>query len=129
MQQNYSKIGGILSIVSGGLGCLSSLLVVFLAVIIGFSAGGTYYYDGYYEPDQIFMILMVIYGVCGVIGIILSALAITGGIFALKKKSWGLALAGSIAGVLTFMPCGIVAVIFTVMSKPEFNTAPGLQTV
>ncbi len=129
MQQNYAKIGGILSIVAGGLGCLGALALIAFAVVIGLYGGGTYYYNGYYEPDNVFTILMVFYVVGGLIGIIISALAVTGGIFAIKKKHWGLALAGSIAGVLAFLPCGIVAVIFTVMGKPEFDSIPATPAV
>ncbi len=125
MQQNYAKVGGILSIVAGGLGCLSALVVIFIAVAVGFfSNSEVYYNDRYASPDNFFIIMMVIYAVLGVIGILVSVLAIVGGVYGIKKKNWGLALAGSIAGVLAFFPCGVVAVIFTAMGKPEFETLP-----
>jgi hypothetical protein len=48
-------------------------------------------------------------------------LAIVGGAFALKKRHWPLALAGAIAGTITFFPCGIPAIIFVSLGKEEFS--------
>lgn len=123
--QNYAKIGGILSIVSGGLGCLGALMLILFAVFFGVFSSDIYYYDeGYYGPENILWIFSIIYGVGAVIGILISVLAVVGGIYGIKRKNWGLALAGSIAGVLTFFPCGVVAVIFTSLGKNEFTAAP-----
>jgi hypothetical protein len=127
--QNYSKVGGILSIVAGGLGCLGSAGFVLLAILFSiFATGDVYYHDYYNSPDFTFNILGVVYAIIGVIGILVSVLAIVGGVYGLKKKHWGLALAGAIAGIFTFFPCGVVAVIFTAMGKPEFDTAPVVHT-
>lgn len=53
---------------------------------------------------------------------LLGILAIVGGIYALQRKKWGLALAGSIAA---FFPpkwiLGIAAIVLTVLSKEEFE--------
>jgi hypothetical protein len=49
------------------------------------------------------------------------ALALVGGIYAVQRKKWGLALAGSVAA---FFPCGIfglVSVILLVLSGDEFE--------
>ena len=54
-------------------------------------------------------------------GLILGALDIIGGIFALKRKLWGLALAGAIATIFPFFPMGILAIIFVAMGKNEFT--------
>jgi hypothetical protein len=121
MQQNYAKIGGILSVVAGGIGCLGAVLVIFMAVLFGVLSRDAYYYD---EPESFLMVMMVVYIVCGIIGLVVSALAVIGGINGIKRKNWGLALAGGIAGVLAFFPCGVVAVIFTAMGKPEFDAQP-----
>jgi len=48
-------------------------------------------------------------------------LALTGGIFALQRKKWGLALAGSIVAILPFSLLGIAATILVVLSKDEFE--------
>lgn len=54
---------------------------------------------------------------------ILGILAIVGGVFALRRKVWGLALAGSIVSLfsLHFFILGIAAVVFTALSKNEFE--------
>jgi hypothetical protein len=53
----------------------------------------------------------------------LSALAIVGGIYALRRKKWGLALTGSIAALIVpwFWFLGIAAIVFTALSKSEFE--------
>jgi hypothetical protein len=129
MQQNNAKIGGILSIVAGSMGCVSALFMIAFAFFMGFVTRGEVYHGSYYSADDVLNIMMVVYVILGVIGIIISVLAIIGGIFSLRKKVWGLALAGAIAGVLTFFPCGVVAVIFTAMGKPEFELPPPPRTV
>lgn len=52
---------------------------------------------------------------------LLGALAIVGGVYALKRKIWGLALAGSIAAIFGSMPLGIAGLVLTVLSKKEFE--------
>jgi hypothetical protein len=129
--QNYARVGGILSVVAGGLGCLSAILLVFFAILVGvLSSGdilGNHYYS-YSSPDFALGIVAIIYGVFGFIGVLVSILAIIGGVYGIKKKNWGFALAGSIAGVIAFFPCGVVAVIFTAMGKPEFGIPPAVRT-
>ena len=64
------------------------------------------------------------------VGIILGLIAIVGGIFAIRRRAWGLALAGAICaivpphpwGFLIWTPIlGILAVVFVVSSKSEFG--------
>jgi len=66
------------------------------------------------------------------VGIVLGLIAISGGIFAIKRKVWVLALAGAICaivpphpwGFLIWTPVlGILAVAFVVSSKNEFSRA------
>jgi hypothetical protein len=54
---------------------------------------------------------------------ILGILAIVGGVYALLRKIWGLALAGSIAALFApwFWLLGIAAIVFTALSKNEFE--------
>jgi len=65
-------------------------------------------------------------GLGAVIGfplIILGIVAIVGGVFSLRRRVWGLALAGAICSL--FMSAvtilGILAIIFVAMSKKEFE--------
>lgn len=124
MMQNNARIGGILSIVAGGLGILGALMLILFAVLMGVLFNSEAVTHDRELADFPFYVFVIMYIVPGVIGILLSVLAIVGGIYGIKKKNWGFALAGAIAGVLTFFPCGVVAVIFTSLGKAEFNAPP-----
>ena len=63
----------------------------------------------------------VIVGAIGVSLIIFALIAIIGGVFALRKRTWGLALAGSIFALFCAWIFGIPAIVFTVMGKGEFQ--------
>ena len=52
----------------------------------------------------------------GVLGI----LSIIGGVFNLRRRIWGLALAGSIAATLLTLGGAVVSVILTTVSRDEF---------
>jgi hypothetical protein len=61
-------------------------------------------------------------GAIGVPAIILGIIAIVGGSYALKRRIWGLALAGAICAIVG--PAGllgILAIIFVSMGKGEFE--------
>ena len=54
--------------------------------------------------------------------IILGIIAIIGGSYALKRRAWGLALAGSICALLgPWAILGILAIIFVSLGKGEFK--------
>jgi len=119
----YATIGGVLSVVSGALGILSGLSMIafglFFKWIMMF--GEYTSYEDQISIDQMGTFFGVLYGIMGGFWVLFGVLALVGGIYALRKKLWGLALAGSIGGLLTCFPVGIVAVIFTAMAKPEFE--------
>ena len=52
--------------------------------------------------------------------LLIAVLALVGGIFAVQRKRWGWALAGSIAAIFSFILLGIPAVILIAISKNEF---------
>jgi hypothetical protein len=99
-----SLAAGIIDIAAGGFSLVSLLFVAIVMVVV---AG-----DG---EIPLFMALiplaMVIPGV----------LAVVGGIFALRRRSWVMALIGSIALVVTSSVPGIAAVVLTVMARDEFE--------
>jgi hypothetical protein len=108
------RVAGILNIVSGALALL--WFVILLAGILVTS--GTLGIPGTEAiPGFVSTILTVI----AVPTLIIGILALVGGIFALQKNSWGLVLAGAIASVLTFFVLGIIAIVFTVQAKEEFE--------
>jgi hypothetical protein len=64
---------------------------------------------------------------CGIIGCILSVFALIGGIVAVKRKSWGLAIMGGILGIFTIGPIflgsiiSLVGLILVAVSRKEFQ--------
>ncbi len=118
---NNSKVGGVLTIVSSSIGILCLIFTVFSILVTtnlsdyyhNYSGSMTYVeYQSFYHILVTFMLIF---------GVIFCSLALIGGIFALKKKLWGLALAGSIAALFIFFPCGIPAIIFVAMGNSEFK--------
>ena len=60
------------------------------------------------------------YTLIGATLIVLGVIAIVGGIYALRRRIWGLALAGSICALPLFI-LGIPAIIFVIRGKREFE--------
>lgn len=64
---------------------------------------------------------------CGIIGCILSVLTLAGGIVAVKRKAWGLAVIGGILGLFTIGPAligsilSLIGLIFLVMARKDFQ--------
>ena len=125
---NNAKVGGILSIVSGGFGVLGLAWMVLWIWMFNFmiTTPQTQYPMTPEFPQEMFYIMMIIYGGMGLIMALIGALGIVGGVYAIKKKHWALALAGAIAGTVTFFPCGIPAVIFVCLGKDEFTAGEQL---
>jgi hypothetical protein len=100
---------GILSIVAGAAELFFGIIYSSLSGLVG-SLSGT--------PE-----LSVIFGILGIPLIILGIVAIVGGIFSLRRRVWGLALAGAICSpfLLPVTILGILAIIFVAMSKKEFE--------
>jgi len=121
---NNAKVGGILSIVSGGFGVLIGGFYVLMIWMFNFMITSISQQPMDPEfPQEFFYIMAIIYGAIGLILALIGALGIVGGVYALKRKHWALALAGAIAGSVTFFPCGIPAIIFVSLGKDEFTVA------
>jgi len=56
----------------------------------------------------------------GIICFAFGVVAIIGGYFSLRRRIWGLALAGSIAALLTTLILGVLSIVFVSLSKREF---------
>ena len=53
--------------------------------------------------------------------ITLGIFTIIGGIYAIRARIWGLALAGAICAVFPAAPAGVLAIIFISITKREFE--------
>lgn len=113
-------VAGILDIISGAVGLVA---VVGLIIAIGVTGGSAYFPGKGAIPEFVPSLLTGI----AVPLAILSILSLVGGIYAVQRKIWGLALAGSIAAIfasiplLGGLPVGITATILTALSKNEFE--------
>jgi len=95
---------GILCIVAGTIAVISGIVVAVLGGI-----GGAFIGMGWLSA-------------VGAPLIILGTVTIVGGIYALKRRIWGLALAGSICALLgPWALLGILAIIFVSLGKVEFE--------
>jgi len=94
---------GILSIIAGAIGFLVGILVAAIGGAAGAAAG--------------------IFGleVIGAPLIAIGIVAIVGGYFAIRKRIWGLALAGAIFAIPCSWLLAIPAIVFVAMSKREFK--------
>ena len=104
---------GILSIISGCIGIGIGIYVAVLGEVIGGMAG-----------------LAGMGGLTGLIGIIgmlggaaigLGVVTLIGGIFTLRRKVWGFALASAILAIFCGGVLGILATIFVSMGRKEFS--------
>ena len=108
------RVAGILNIISGAVALLWFLMLLVGIVVTSGNIGipGT---------EAIPVFVSTILTIIAVPTLAIGVLALVGGIFALKKKSWGLVLAGAIASLLTFFVLGIIAIVFTAQAKDEFE--------
>ncbi|MCD6452920.1 MAG: hypothetical protein J7K77_01340 [Dehalococcoidales bacterium] len=59
--------------------------------------------------------------IIGIVVLVLGALALAGGISAIRRERWGLALAGSILALFVGGVMGILSIIFVSLGRKEFN--------
>ena len=115
-------VAGILDIVSGVFGIIATAILI---IVLGIGIGEWAWDIPKIEAIPAFL-PSLLWALTILLGIV-SVLALVGGIFALQRKMWGWALAGSIAAVfasipiLRYLPVGIVAIIFIAISKDEFD--------
>jgi len=100
---------GMLDFADGGLKCFLALVVAY-GIINQLS-----------EHDYEFLAgALFLMAVAAILGI----LAIVGGIFPLRGKSWAMALTGAIAAALTPSLLGVAALVLMVMARDEFERQP-----
>jgi hypothetical protein len=114
MQTNIQKtampvVAGILSLVSGSLRLLGVLGIIIASFFM--VDGGRF---ARVNPIVILSIVAVFLVITGV-------LAIVGGVYTLKRKNYGLSLAGAIAALLPFNLLGLASVVLLALSRKEFE--------
>jgi MFS family permease len=116
-----STVGGILSIVAGALGLLGGLTFLLVTAFASSIFNGSFGFNDLASSEEQFLTVMVVmYAAMGIIGLILGALGIVGGVVSIQRKRWGWALAGAIASSLSFLPLGVAAIVLVAMARTEF---------
>ena len=112
-------VAGILSIVSGVSRIIGSIIVTMILLFIPvYSSVGPGPVHGISIPGILSTVLIPI----AIFMFVTAILSLIGGIFAIQRKKWRLALTGSIAAIFGSTIIGILATIFTVMAKDEFES-------
>jgi formate-dependent nitrite reductase membrane component NrfD len=108
-------IAGLLCLISGAIGILGSLILIVLVNLMINSQDYLGQVAQYFRNPVIWMIFVLYFVFCGI--------AIAGGTLAIKRKVWGIALAGGICSLLTIWgySLGIASITFLVLSKSEFG--------
>jgi hypothetical protein len=118
-ETSKATVAGVCDIVAGICGVMGGIPLFVLAVV-GSSMLGSVPNPRFHILNLIPLALFVPLGLlCWLAGVA----AIAGGVAALNRRRWGLALAGSIAAVFGFFPVGVAAVVFTILAEPEFRAA------
>ncbi len=124
MQKTWKPIvAGILNIIAGVLSLLGALGVIIGSVLISVGSAPFLAYGwgdlAALGIDRYILIVIVWIGAFFLANV--GMWPLIGGIYALQRKKWGLALAGSIVAIFGLTLFGILATIFTAISKDEFE--------
>ena len=117
-------IGGILNIVAGGLNILGFFGIIVAIISLSYFElfpGFTTDFD-VFPPDVALGFIQSVLWAVAIYLLVTGVVPIIGGIYALQRKRWGLALAGAIVAILGSTPLGIAATVLIASSKNEFST-------
>ena len=101
---------GILTIIAGALQIIGGLALTLILPYFIVASG-----------SDVFKSAIIGIGALGIPIIVLGIIAIVGGIYAIKRRLWGLALVGAIIALAPSSILGILAIIFVAISKKEFT--------
>jgi len=125
-------VAGILSIGPGALCAFLSVYVVFGLHFIGAIKEDYASILGSVYPPEMVILFTSFLTIYMLFTLIIGILAISGGIFTLKRKCWPIALAGAIGTTIIFFPFffpfGIAAIILVSLAKNEFSAIRRLST-
>jgi len=111
---------GILNLVTGALSVMETIGIII--ALVAFDIVATSFYI---IPAQELELVLPLVNTILIGALILSILhaifPIIGGIYALKRRRWGWALAGSIIAIIAIFPFGIASTILVAIAKEEFE--------
>jgi hypothetical protein len=115
---------GVLNIISGILSLLGALCVFIATVFIGLVGRAPFVPATSLDFDAVGLGFNFVIFILAIIVFFLVAtgvVSLIGGICALQRKKWGLALAGSIVAILGASVLGVASTVLTIISKEEFK--------
>lgn len=101
-------VAGILEITAGGAALIFAFGLFIAGAVVGFIT-------------QMPLWLSTLIPMVAVPLIILGVLDLIGGVYALLRKAWGMALAGAVAALISSPLLGIIALVLAVISRKEFK--------
>ncbi len=102
-----SVVAGVCDMIGGAFGLIFGIMFIFSGALFQAQTGLAFFGGVAIVPG----ILLVIFGI----------VAIIGGLQAFKRKKWALALTGSILALFPNFGVGVLAIVFTALSKNEFE--------
>jgi hypothetical protein len=111
---------GILNIITGALNALAAM-----GLIIALIAVGNIDVMRFLPPEDapfIAPLVGTILIVLLVLSVIEAVFPIIGGVFALQRRRYGWALAGSVIAILRIFPLGVTSTILVAMAEDEFES-------
>ncbi|MCJ2670524.1 MAG: hypothetical protein LN416_08460 [Candidatus Thermoplasmatota archaeon] len=98
--------------------------MILIGALVGVASGASLIWAGsmFLPLGDYGMDISGILAVCGIIWIVLSLIGLLGGIFAMQRKHFGLAIVGGIFSLLVgFFIFGLIGLILVAISKDEFT--------
>jgi len=108
-------VAGILNMVSGVLSLIAFVGLLIASIAVGWTAVDV---TGWIPGMDLALSVLVI---LTVVSLATGVLALVGGVYAVQRKQWGWALAGSICALVPSFVLGLVAIILTALSRDEFG--------
>jgi len=112
-----STVAGVLDLVAGVMNVIGAAVLACLAILVATVGAGAVHE----APQWPFMAGFALFCGLSLLSLVFGLVAVAGGIRALTRRSWGWALAGSIAALFCCLPLGIPALILTILAQPEFE--------
>ena len=114
-----ATIAGVLDIIAGVMSLIGSAVLF----ILGAVGSGAVSSAGVHDPEaaRFAFVPMALFGALALLCLIIGLLGVVGGMAAIRRNRFWLALVGAIAALFSFFPLGIPAIILTVMAEKELE--------
>ena len=116
---------GVMTIITGAMGIAGGVLLFLLSGIVGtlgqidLSQWMERWSVDWWGPGAANIPGMIM--IAGIVVLVFGVIALFGGVSSIKRKRWGLSLAGSILSLFIMPILGILAIIFVSLGKGEFE--------